>query len=340
MTESRLLGNPDYKISNVADLETATPDDASFLANPRYAPAMQRSQAGVIFVGENTAPPNGRPDGRNFLIAKDPSVAFQIVIEAFYGRTPEQSGFEGIHSSAVIHPTSQIGKDVTIGPCVVIDKDVVIGDNTTISASCYVGPLSTIGNDCFLHPRVTIRERCHIGNRVILQPGAVIGSCGFGYITDKQGHHIKLNQVGNVVIEDDVEIGANTTIDRARFKTTKIGRGTKIDNLVQIAHAVVIGEDNIIVAQSGIAGSTSTGRHVVVAGQAAIAGHLKIGSGITIAAKSGVTKSLDKPGKYGGFPAVPLAEYNRNNVFLRNIEEYALQLKALQARLSTLETAS
>lgn len=330
LTQSRLIGDPHYKITNVADLESATPHDASFLANPRYEGAMRRSQAGVVFIGENIAD----TAGKNFLVTKDPSQAFQTLIEAFYEQTDGQSGFEGIHPTAIIHPTSNIGQHATIGPYVVIDQHVTIGERVTIGASSYVGPRCTIGDDTLLHPRVTVRERCEIGNRVTLQPGVVIGSCGFGYVTDKTGKHIKLNQVGNVIIEDDVEVGANTTIDRARFKTTRIGRGTKIDNLVQIAHGVTIGPDNIIVAQTGIAGSTETGRHVVIAGQVAIAGHLKIADGVMLSGRTGVTKSIDKPGKYGGVPAIPLADYNRNKVHLRNIENYIAQIKDLQTRLS------
>jgi UDP-3-O-[3-hydroxymyristoyl] glucosamine N-acyltransferase len=176
-----------------------------------------------------------------------------------------------------------------------------------------------------------------IGNRVILQPGVVIGSCGFGYTTDKQGRHAKLNQVGGVHIEDDVEIGANTTIDRSRFKMTIVRRGTKIDNLVQIGHGSIIGSDNMIVAQAGIAGSVETGSHVVLAGQCGIAGHVKLGKGVIMIAKSGVDKSLPEGGKYGGAPAVPLAEHNRTQVYLRNIEKYIKQLKALEARMDKLE---
>lgn len=246
------------------------------------------------------------------------------------------SGFKGIHPSAVIHETAQLENSVTVGPHAVIDEDVKIGSGTFIGAGAYIGPQTTIGALCLIHPRVVIREGCQIGQRVIIQPGAVIGSCGFGYTTDKQGRHVKLNQVGNVVIEDDVEIGANTTIDRARFKSTKVSQGSKLDNLVQLGHGVELGAHNIIISQTGIAGSTSTGQYVVLAGQVAVAGHLHLSNGVTVAGKSGVTKSLPA-GKYGGIPAVPLEEYNRNHVFLRNIERYIEQLKALAKRIESLE---
>lgn len=331
LTNSTLVGDPTYKISNVADLETASSSDASFLSNPRYEQAMHRSGAGVVFVDPKTKP----SEGKFFLINENPSRAFQQLVETFYGKKRKITGFSGVHSTAVIHESVTFGKNVSVGPHAVIDSEVTIGDNTFIGAGCYIGPGTSIGNDCHLYPNATVREECVIGNRVILQPGAVIGSCGFGYTTDKNGQHTKLNQVGNVTLEDDVEIGANTTIDRSRFKTTLIKRGSKIDNLVQLAHGVTIGEHNIIVSQTGIAGSSKTGKHVVVGGQTAIAGHLNITNGVALAGRSGVSKSIDKPGNYGGLRGVmPLSEYNRNSVILRNIDTY---LNDIKARLTKLE---
>lgn len=334
LTHSRLIGNPQHTITNVADLETATGEDASFLANPRYEQVMKRSTAGVVFIDSKTP----LVEGRNFLVTDDPSRSFQLLVEMFSENAQEMTGFEGRHATAVIHPSAKIAADVAIGPYAVIDKNVTIGSGTKIGSHVFIGPNVILGDHCFIHPHVTIRERCQIGNRVIIQPGAVIGSCGFGYTPDKQGKHIKLNQVGTVTIEDDVEIGANTTIDRSRFKTTRIGRGTKIDNLVQIGHGVEVGQDNIIIGQTGIAGSSKTGRHVILAGQVAVAGHIKLADGVVVAGCSGVSKSLPKAGKYGGIPALPLDEYNRNAVYLRSIEKYVEKLKALEARLEKLES--
>ena len=331
-TNCQLKGNSKQIISGVGDLETATIDDASFLSNLRYQKAMKDSKAGVIFVDSKAA----LIDGKNYLISDHPSQAFQKLVDALYPPRRYPSGFKGIHPTAVIHESAQLGEEVSIGPHAVIDESVIIGARTFIGSGVYVGPETTIGFDCLIYPSVVIREGCSIGNRVIIQPGAVIGSCGFGYITDPQGKHVKLNQVGNVCIEDDVEIGANTTIDRARFKNTKVGEGSKIDNLVQLGHGVVVGKHNIIIAQTGIAGSTSTGRHVVLAGQVAVAGHLHLSDEVTIAGKSGVSKSLPS-GKYGGIPAVPLQEYNRNQVYLRNIEKYIEELKSLVQRIESLE---
>jgi UDP-3-O-[3-hydroxymyristoyl] glucosamine N-acyltransferase len=332
-TNSKLVGNPNHKIKGVADLESATPDDASFLANARYEQAMRRSKAGVILVDAMTL----LTEGGNYLINENPSRAFQQLIELFFQPVKNYLGNEGIHPTAVIHPTARIASNVTLGPFVVIGQEVVIGNGSFVHAHVCIGDHSLVGESCIIHPHVVIREGCRIGNRVILQPGAVIGSCGFGYITDKSGSHTKLEQLGGVVIEDDVEIGANTTIDRGRFKNTLIGSGTKIDNLVQIGHGVQIGERNIIVSQTGIAGSTTTGKNVVIGGQAGITGHLKICGAVMIAARAGIDKSITKPGKYGGAPALPMDENNRNTVLVRNIQKYVGQIKELQKRIELLE---
>lgn len=341
LTKAKLVGNPQHCVTNVEGLEDATECDISFLANPRYLAAMLKSQAGAIFITPAVWEGSfaDQAINRNFLLVENPSAAFQQAIEAFHGQKDELTGFEGIHSTAVVHPSASLGEGVSIGPHAVIDKDVIIGSGTFIGAGCYIGPCTQIGNDCKLHSNVTIRERCQLGNRVILQPGAVIGSCGFGYIPDAKGRHQKLNQLGTVAIGDDVEIGANTTIDRARFKTTEIKRGTKIDNLVQIGHGVVVGEDNIIIAQTGIAGSSKTGRHVILAGHVAVAGHLTLADGVVVAGCSGVTRSLKSAGKYGGVPAVPLQQYNRNAVHIRNIETTKQQIQELAERLAELEKA-
>jgi UDP-3-O-[3-hydroxymyristoyl] glucosamine N-acyltransferase len=331
-TKSHLVGDPKHLIDDVADLESATSSDASFLANPKYLQEMKKSQAGVICVHSQIVP----DENKNYLVSDNPSQTFQNILELFHPPRKTPSGFTGIHTTATIHPTACLSENVTVGPHAVIDEFVHVGEGSFIGAGVYVGPNSSIGNHCLIHPRVVIRESCSIGDRVIIQPGAIIGSCGFGYATDAKGIHTKLNQVGDVVIEDDVEIGSNTTIDRARFKSTLIGRGSKIDNLVQIAHGVVIGPHNIIVAQTGIAGSTSTGGHVVIGGQVAVAGHIHLDKGVMIAGKSGVSKSLSA-GKYGGIPVQPLAEYNRNAVFLRNIEAYVKQMKELEKRIAKIE---
>ena len=331
LTHSKLVGNPLHEILGVADLETATSEDASFYSNPRYERLLKTSQAGVICVN----PQVELIEGKNYLISEQPSGAFQKLIDFFHPPLAHPSGFRGIHPTAVLHESVELEENVSIGPYAVIDEGVKIGAHTFVGSGVYIGAHSQLGQHCLIHPQVVIREECFIGNHVIIQPGAIIGSCGFGYITDKLGNHQKLNQVGNVHIEDYVEIGANTTVDRARFKSTIISKGTKIDNLVQIGHGVKIGPHNIIVAQTGIAGSSSTESHVVIGGQVAIAGHLNIEKQTQIAGKSGVAKSLPT-GKYGGIPALPLGTYNRNQVYLRNIEKYVKKIEELEGKIEKL----
>lgn len=334
LTKSKLFGNPQDEIANVDNLESADAHDASFLANLRYKEMMKKSNAGVICIDQSIEP----IPGKNFLISDNPSRTFQKIAEIlFFDRMPE-SAFKGIHHTAVIHETVQIGDNVNIGPNVVIDQGAIIGKNTIINANTTIGPKVLIGKDCILYANVTVREHCILQDRVILQPGAIIGSCGYGYTTDPQtGRHTKLDQIGIVTIEDDVEIGANTTIDRARFKNTLIRKGTKIDNLVQIAHNVELGENNIIVSQSGIAGSTKLGNNVFLGGQSGIVGHVSITNNVKIATRGGVSKSITKSGAYGGTPTSPMIEFNKRQVQLRKIGLYVKKIEELEKRIKELE---
>lgn len=331
MTDSVTLGDSDYLISNVSDLQSANAEDISFFSNPRYEQVMKKSKAGAIFINN----PDLAIPGKNFLINKNPSKAFQVVLETFYHATNKTTGFSGIHPTAVIHESAFIGENVNIGPKVVIEQDAKIGNNCFIGAGSYIGFGVTIGENTHVHANVTIREFTEIGKNVIIHPGVVIGSCGFGLITGSDGRHHKLKQVGIVKIEDEVEIGSNTTIDRPRFNSTFIGYGTKIDNLVQIGHGVKIGKNCVIVAQVGIAGSTEIDDNVIIGGQTGIAGHLKIHSNVSIAAKSGVSKSITQPGNYRGVPAVPVEEFNRNTVLLRQIDKFLSRLKKIEMKVKS-----
>ncbi|MDN3506192.1 MAG: UDP-3-O-(3-hydroxymyristoyl)glucosamine N-acyltransferase [Simkaniaceae bacterium] len=332
LTGARLQGDPEKTIENVADLASATPTDASFLANTKYTPLLTQTQAGVICVSEEEE----LPSNQNFLISSDPSRTFQQIAEALQ-KNRKPSGFTGIHPTAIVHPSAQIAENVTIGPYAVIDQDTSIGPNTTIDPHVTLYPGVQIGSNCHLHAHVTVREYCSLADRVILQPGAVIGSCGFGYTTNETGEHTKLEQLGNVILEDNVEIGANTTVDRARFKTTRIGKGTKIDNLVQIAHNVEIGQHNIIAAQTGIAGTTKTGRNVMMGGQVGIVGHLEITDFVMIATRGGVSKSITKSGRYAGGPVMTLAQHNKTQVHTRKIDTYARRIDELEKKLAALQ---
>ncbi len=329
LTSSELVGDKDYEIFGVNTLDKASLTEASFLANPRYLDLLKKSNAGVICIDKNTQ----LEQNKNYLISDDPSLTFQKILHFFLPAEKCLSGFCDIHKTAVIHPTVQIGENVTILPNTTIDKDVTIEDSTFIGANVYIGSNTTIGQSCIIHSNVTIRENCIIKNRVILQPGAVIGSCGFGYIQQKDGKYQKLDQIGQVIIEDDVEIGANTCIDRARFKATIIKKGTKIDNLVQIAHNVEIGENTAIAAQTGIAGSSKIGNFVIMGGQVGITGHVEVSDKVMLATRSGVSKDL-KPGKYRGSPAIDLTEYNRQYVTYKNLGK---TLNKLEEKIQFLE---
>ena len=326
LTSATVYGDPKTLITSVNTLDEASDSDVSFLANPKYLDAMKRSKAGIICIDPNTE----KPLNKNYLISEDPSRTFQMIAELLI--QSEISGFTGIHPTAVIHPSAQVHKEANIGPYVVIDKDCKIGKNTTLSPHVSIGFGVEIGEDCFLHPSSTVRERCILKNRVTLQPGAVIGSCGFGYTRNNKGEYEKLEQIGIVILEDDVEIGANTTVDRSRFKATIIRKGSKIDNLCQVAHNVEIGEHNVIAAQTGIAGSAKTGKYVMLGGQVGIVGHITLDDGVMIATRGGASKSMKK-GTYRGSPAMPIDKYNRQEVLLRKIESYVNRIKALEEKI-------
>ena len=330
--DAQIIGDKNVVITGVNSLQSANNCEASFFANNRYLEALHATNAGVICIDKETPP----VEGKNFLVTGGASFAFQKIAELFIDFQDTLTGFASIHPTAIIHPTAQIDKTATIGPYAVIDKKVIIGKNAFIGSHVYIGPETKIGEGCIIHPSVIIREKCILHNRVILQPGCVIGSCGFGYLMTKDHHFEKLQQIGNVVIEDDVEIGANTTIDRARFKQTLIQQGSKIDNLVQIAHNVKIGKNNAIAAQVGISGSTETEDNVIMGGQAGVAGHLKLGPNLMIAAKSGVSKS-HKSGKIGGHPAINLFDNQRQLANLRKFDKYIMLIKKLIKKFNLFE---
>jgi UDP-3-O-[3-hydroxymyristoyl] glucosamine N-acyltransferase len=334
LLHAELVGHSAHRISGANSIDKASSSEASFLANPRYRSVLKDSLAGVICIDRQTPP----LDGKNYLVSDDPSRTFQKIAELFLA-CQNKSAFIGIHPTAVIDSTATLGIDVTIGPYAVIDAHARIGDRTNIGAHCFIGAEVEIGINTTLHPGCIVRERCRLGNCVIIQSGVVIGSCGFGYTTDKNGCHHKLEQIGIVIIEDDVEIGANSTIDRSRFDATIIRQGTKIDNLVQIAHNVEIGAYNLIAAQTGIAGSTKTGHHVMMGGQTGILGHVTVDDFTMIASRGGVSKSL-KSGKYRGSPAIPIYEYNRQEIHVRHLEKYVERIKELEKKIADLEKLS
>ena len=324
LTESELIGNPDYIIQGVDELESATPSDISFFSNIKYRNLFNKTNAGAICVARNTK----LVEGKNYLISDNPSATFQKLISYFI-QTSDSSGFSGIHLSV------RIGKEVHIGPLVVIDKNCVIGDRTRIDAGSCLSTDVTLGENCIIHSNATIREGSKLGNRVIIQSGAIIGGCGFGYITNERGKHTKVTHLGTVVLEDDVEIGSNTTIDRGRFKETRIKKGSKIDNLVMIAHNACIGEDNLVVAQSGIAGSSKTGKRVILAAQSGMVGHIEIADDVILMARGAFSKSVKEKGAYGGAPAIPLKEYHEQAIHAKRLADYVSRIKSLEKKTTS-----
>src|SRR5213593_2086769 len=280
-----LVGDPSLQIKGAASLTEATPGEISFFANRKYVALLRKTRASAVFVPADFAEAITPAQIR----VANPTKAFEQVVFKF---APKAIAFTpGIHPTAVVDPSAQIGKCVSIQPHAVIESGARIGDDTIIGAGSYIGHETVIGPGCLIYPRVTIRERSRIGSRVIIHSGAVIGADGFGFeMVD--GRQQKIQQLGIDQIDDDVEIGANTTIDRARFGRTWIQEGAKIDNLVQVAHNVVIGKNTVIAAQTGIAGSVRIGQRVLIGGQAGIIGHIEIGDNTAIGAQSGIPKSI------------------------------------------------
>jgi UDP-3-O-[3-hydroxymyristoyl] glucosamine N-acyltransferase len=318
-------------ITAVGGVRDAGPGEIAFVSQARYAADAEASQAGALIVGRDW----DRPCGAALLRVDKPEAAFTEVAQWF--AQPPPAPDVGLHPSALISPDAELGEGVSVGPWCVIEAGAVIGPRAVIGAQCYVGHGVRIGADSRLYPQVSIREHCVVGARVILHNGAVIGCDGFGYAVDKQGVRTKIPQIGIVVIGDDVEIGANTTVDRARFGKTRIGTGVKIDNLVQIGHNVIIGDHAVIVAQVGIAGSSHIGPKAILAGQSGVAGHLTVGAGAVVGAQSGVVRDVP-PGAYVlGFPAAPQKDTARQYALVARLPELAKRVADLQARLAALE---
>jgi UDP-3-O-[3-hydroxymyristoyl] glucosamine N-acyltransferase len=326
-----LTGDPERMISGVADLRSAGKDQLSFLANTKYAAAAQATGAGAILADRKAA----AAFSCDVIRVDNPSAAFAVVADLF--APPPVSWPPGIDPKASVDPSATIGPGASIGPCAVIEAGAVIGAGTRVGAGCYVGHETAVGENCLLYPNVTIRERCVVGNRVILHPGAVIGSDGFGYEFEKEkGRFAKIPQTGYVRIDDDAEIGACTTIDRGRFDKTWIQQGAKIDNLVMIAHNVVVGAHSIIVAQSGLSGSSSTGSYVTLAGQVGTVGHIHIADQATVTGRSAVTKDVPPKQVWRGAPAKPIKESMEIEALTQRLPELYKRLRQLEAELKQL----
>jgi UDP-3-O-[3-hydroxymyristoyl] glucosamine N-acyltransferase len=327
----RLEGDGDIEIERVAGLEWAGPGDLSFFANPRYTAALRATRASAVILGEEApAAPCA------MLRTPHPYLAFARAVSLFAEPlTPPP----GIDPRAVVAPDVALGPDVAVGAFVVIGAGARIGARTVIYPHVYIGPQAEIGDDCLIHSHVAIRERVQIGRRVILHNGAVIGSDGFGFARRPDGSHEKIPQTGRVIIEDDVEIGAHSAVDRPAVGETRIGAGTKIDNLVQIAHGVTIGRNVLLAAQVGIAGTTVLEDDVVLAGQVGVAGHLTIGKGTVATAQTGIPNSVPPGSFVSGYPAIANRDWLKASAVFKRLPDLKKTVAALEARVAALEAA-
>lgn len=322
-----LVGSGDAMIEDVKSLAEAGEKDITFAVDP-YTEYLPQVHAGAVIVEKEV------PAGDNTLIVvENPRLAFSQLLVLFH---PRQSVTRGIHPTAIIDPSARIGDDAAVMPYAFIGKNVEIGRGVTIYPNVFIGDHVKIGDGTVLYPGAVIHENCVLGKRNVIRAHAVIGGEGFGFATEK-GIHTRIPQIGNVILGDDVEIGACTCIDNATLGATKVGRGTKIDNLVHLGHNVEIGEDCFLIAQTGIAGSTKAGNHVIFAGQTGCTGHITIGDNAVFAGKSGITGNVKGNAIYAGFPARPHMEWSRTQVYLKHLPEMAKTVKALQKKIAELE---
>jgi UDP-3-O-[3-hydroxymyristoyl] glucosamine N-acyltransferase len=313
-------GSPDTEITGVAGIEEAGPGQLTFVANPKYASAARTAKAGAVIVAENFP---HIPSA--MLRSGNPYLAFARAIELFY-QPPKYA--PGVHSTAVIHPSATIGENAHIGPYVVVSEDVRIGKYAVLLAHVVIYPGAKIGDNFFAHAHAVVREHCRLGNSVVLQNGAIIGTDGFGFAKDDSGRWHKIMQSGPAVVEDDVEVQANACIDRASVGQTHIGRGSKIDNLVQVGHGSLVGEDTLLCAQVGLAGSTDVGNNVILAGQVGVAGHCSIGDGAIATAQTGIPSDVAAGAIVSGYPAIDNKLWLRCSAVFSRLPEMAKALRA------------
>ena len=333
LLDGQVVGNPEVRIRRLAKIESAGPGSVSFLSNPEYERFLYGTQASVVIVSRDFNSGQPLPDNLTLLRVDDPYRAFARLLEAFDAVLKRT---EGVHPSAVVEEDVSLGEGCFVGPGVVIERGAVIGDRVELHAHVHIGRDVRIGQDSVLHSGVRILDRCVVGLQCTLQSGAVIGSDGFGFAPKDDGTYAKVPQTGNVVIEDHCDIGALTTIDRATLGSTIVRKGCKLDNLIQVAHNVIIGEATVIAAQCGIAGSTIIGSRCMIGGQVGVGGHLTLANGCKIAAKSGVSASLLIEGEtYQGNPALPVKQFQKYHIALRRLARIPLtdKLEAIEKAL-------
>jgi UDP-3-O-[3-hydroxymyristoyl] glucosamine N-acyltransferase len=333
--DGTIEGDAGAKVAGLSKIEEADSGSLCFLSNPKYESYLYSTQAAVVIVKKDFVA--AQPIKSTLIRVDDPYSAFSILLDKYNEAVNQASGLSGIEEPCFIHPSAQIGKNVFIGAFSYISKDVKIGDNTKIYPQVFVGAESTIGKDCTIHPGVKIYNRSVLENRVMIHSNTVIGSDGFGFAPQSDGTYTKIAQIGNVVIEDDVEIGSGTTIDRATMGSTVIRKGVKLDNLIQIAHNVDVGEHTVVAAQSGISGSTKVGEKSVVGGQVGIAGHLSLAKGTQIGAQAGINFNTTEENKqWHGSPAQPLRDWMRASVIFKQLPAVEKRIASLEAKIKEL----
>jgi UDP-3-O-[3-hydroxymyristoyl] glucosamine N-acyltransferase len=330
--DCELRGSPEIEVDGIAGIEEATERHLTFLGNPKYAKFLESTSAAAIIV-----PPGTPGIDRPCLVSKNPYLAFARAIEIFYEPPPTT---RGVHPSAFVHETAVLGENCSVGAFSMIGEGVRIGKRAVIHSHVALYPGVTVGEEFLAHSHVVVRENCRIGDRVILQNGAVIGADGFGFAPRGDGSYHKIVQSGIVVLEDDVEIGACSCVDRATVGETRIGRGTKIDNLVQVGHGSTVGRDTVIAAQAGMAGSTTVGDRVMLGGQVGLAGHLEIGDDVVAIAQTGVSGSVESRSAIAGTPHMDAGLWKRNMVAIRNLAELTRTVRSLARKLESLEERS
>lgn len=337
LLNAEIEGNDSTEILRVAKIEDAVQGDVTFIANPRYNKYAGMTKASALIVGKDFSMGADGVAVPALLRVQDPYASFLKVLVTF--NPPDDPQPRGIHPTAVIASTTSLGKDVRVGAHVVIGEQCAVGDGTIISHNAVVGNGVRIGSHSLIYPNVSIREGCVIGSRVILQPGVVIGGDGFGFAPLPDGTYEKIPQLGIVVIEDDVEIGANTTVDRATLGETRIKKGAKLDNLIMVAHNVVIGENTVIAGQAGISGSTKIGAGSMIGGQVGLTGHLQIAENTKLGAQCGVHRSINTPGMtFFGTPAHPHREAFRMQAAVTQLPDLINTIRQLQKRIEELES--
>lgn len=328
-------GDAGLELLQVAKIEEAIAGEVTFLANPKYSKYLETTNASAVILRTGTELTR---DGIAAIYVDDPYIGFVKSLRLF--ESTRELFPPGIHDSAVIAVSAVIGEGVHVGACAVIGSNARIGDRTKVCAGAVVGDNALVGSECIIYPNASVLHGCVLGDRVIIHAGATIGSDGFGFAPSGKTYE-KIPQLGNVVIGSDVEIGANSTVDRATIGSTRVRRGVKIDNLVQVAHNVDIGEDTVIAAQSGISGSTTVGTHVTLAGQVGVVGHIEIADDVIVTAQSGVSKSLTETGKmYRGSPAKDFKEELKMEAAVRQLPDLIRTVRELQKQIETLKAAS